>query len=402
MGQIGLITNWNTNAPVDTWFGVTVDNGHVTEINLVENKLVGTIPPEIGNLTHLTWLDIYYCRGITGSLPKEIGQLTNLEDLTLVGNRLSGNIPASITNLTKLSYLNLGDNYFSGKIPDLTQLPLLNDLILYYNNFDFGDFENEFITYKNTIPNFYYSPMRNLDSEISYDLVIGNNYSMTMNDNGTGVTYQWYKNDVAISGATSKTYTINNIQISDAADYTCKASSPIITDLTINRSIIHVYGSISSNDKNALIDLYNATSGDYWINNTNWNTSAPVHDWYGIKVRGTRVVELNLTGNHLLNNIPSSIGNLTEVTLINLSYNDLYELLDVSQNIALINLYCNNNQLSPLDVSQNTSLTQLNCKINNLNSLDVSQNTALTYLNCGYTDLIRCKPKYRFNYFGSW
>jgi hypothetical protein len=56
--------------------------------------------------------------------------------------------------------------------------------------------------------------------------------------------------------------------------------------------------------------------------------------------------------------------------------------LDVSQNTALTNLYCYNNQLTSLDVSANTALTSLNCYNNQLTSLDVSGNTALTSLQC--------------------
>ncbi len=56
--------------------------------------------------------------------------------------------------------------------------------------------------------------------------------------------------------------------------------------------------------------------------------------------------------------------------------------LDVSQNTALIGLYCWGNQLTSLDVSQNTALIGLYCWANQLTSLDVSQNTALANLNC--------------------
>lgn len=35
--------------------------------------------------------------------------------------------------------------------------------------------------------------------------------------------------------------------------------------------------------KNALIDLYQATDGDNWIDNTNWCTDKPLSEWYGLQ-----------------------------------------------------------------------------------------------------------------------
>ena len=74
--------------------------------------------------------------------------------------------------------------------------------------------------------------------------------------------------------------------------------------------------------------------------------------------------------------------------LINLycDYNQLTSL-DISQNTALITLQCSFNQLTTLDVSSNTALTNLNCTGNQLTSLDVSNNTALTYLYCSQNQL---------------
>ena len=46
--------NWLSNAPLDSWHGVTTDrNGRVVELDLSENELNGTIPSELGSLTNL-------------------------------------------------------------------------------------------------------------------------------------------------------------------------------------------------------------------------------------------------------------------------------------------------------------------------------------------------------------
>ena len=99
-----------------TWSGVTVSGGHVTQINLGNRNLTGTLPAEIGDLTYLTNLNLY-ANPITGPIPPELGNLTSLQYLTFESNRLSGSIPAALGNLTNLRSLNLFNNLLSGVIP---------------------------------------------------------------------------------------------------------------------------------------------------------------------------------------------------------------------------------------------------------------------------------------------
>jgi hypothetical protein len=107
---------------------------NTTELNL--SGLTGSIPPEIGNLTQLTYLDLSG-NGLTGSIPSEIGNLINLTYLDLDGNVLTGSIPPEIGNLTQLTYLSIrgwDSNNLTGSIPseigNLTNLTYLN---LYHN-----------------------------------------------------------------------------------------------------------------------------------------------------------------------------------------------------------------------------------------------------------------------------
>ena len=97
--------NWldTTNHVINDWYGVTVEDGHVTEIALGYNKLKGVIPLEIGDLSKLTSLDLYNNNDITGSIPNEIGNLINLVDLNLKGNYLTGSLPNELGNLSKLT-----------------------------------------------------------------------------------------------------------------------------------------------------------------------------------------------------------------------------------------------------------------------------------------------------------
>ncbi len=72
---------------------------NLTELNLNGKGLIGEIPSEIGNLTNLTYLNLNYNQ-LTGQIPSEIGSLVNLIILQLNKNNLSGQIPENICDLT--------------------------------------------------------------------------------------------------------------------------------------------------------------------------------------------------------------------------------------------------------------------------------------------------------------
>ena len=121
-------TNWlQTNTPC-SWYGVTCGNGHVTQLILDNNQMSGSIPPELGNLTNLTYLDLEIDY-LSGSIPPELGNLTNLTYLNLSNNKLSGSIPSELGNLSNLTDLVLSTNQLSGNIPpelgNLTNLAVL-------------------------------------------------------------------------------------------------------------------------------------------------------------------------------------------------------------------------------------------------------------------------------------
>ena len=51
--------NWLTDTPMGQWHGVSTDeSGRVTALNLAENGLSGALPPELGQLSHLTELNL--------------------------------------------------------------------------------------------------------------------------------------------------------------------------------------------------------------------------------------------------------------------------------------------------------------------------------------------------------
>lgn len=75
-------------------------------------------------------------------------------------------------------------------------------------------------------------------------------------------------------------------------------------------------------EREALIAFYNATDGDNWKNNTNWCSSKPVSEWYGVEGTGG-VTALSLFGNNLTGYIPEEFCNLLNIVRVELRENNL-------------------------------------------------------------------------------
>ena len=129
--------NWLSHSPVETWHGiVTDDQDRVTEINLFDNGLTGSIPPEVGELSELKGLHLE-SNELMGSIPAKIGQLHNLETLNLSRNDLSGTVPGEMGQLGNLNTLYLQKNMLTGTIPpEIGQLSDLEILRLDANDLE--------------------------------------------------------------------------------------------------------------------------------------------------------------------------------------------------------------------------------------------------------------------------
>ncbi|XP_042012894.1 receptor-like protein 20 [Salvia splendens] len=91
-----------------------------TTIDLSSNSFSGTIPPSIGNLKILKYLNLTH-NSLTGHIPSSLGNLSELESLDLSTNKLDGEIPSELTRLTFLAKLNLSMNNLVGQIPRSNQ-----------------------------------------------------------------------------------------------------------------------------------------------------------------------------------------------------------------------------------------------------------------------------------------
>ena len=391
--------NWASDLPMAQWEGVTVsgDPQRVTQLALLNTTgraLGGSIPGELGNLTNLTMLYLWnneltgsipgelgdlanlniliLGEELTGGIPKELGDLTNLDSLVLSDNELTGSIPEELGNLTKLDYLWLDNNKLSGFVPDgLGNLTDLDDLKLNGNPKLGG-----------CLPD----ALRNVPSVFV--------------DSGVRWCSDW-------ASALEKCS-------SDGAVPNPAANPGLVRDcanLLLSRDIL--LGSGNDRNLNRASDL-------------------PITQWVGVTVSGdpqrvtelslivlpladevlggsipgdlgnlTNLTTLNLGANGLTGGIPNKLGNLTNLTTLLLAANELTgsipeELGDLT-NLTI--LYLGYNGLTggiPKELANLTNLATLRLEANELTGSipkELGNLTNLTVLGLGYNGLTGGIPK---------
>ena len=105
-------------------------------LELSQNNLRGSIPPEIGLLSNLKTIDMSD-NALQGGLPSQFGLLFSLQELALYHTDISGQIPAEIGFLDNLESLQLFETFLSGPIPsELSQIPSLREMLLHLNRLE--------------------------------------------------------------------------------------------------------------------------------------------------------------------------------------------------------------------------------------------------------------------------
>lgn len=238
-------TNWLTAAPINTWYGVTINSGKVTRLDLQSNRLSGSLPAALGNLSALSYLQLN-SNQLTGSIPSTLGNLTNLDTLSMGGNTLSGSIPSSLGNLLNLTFLNIRINNLSGSIPSsldnltkLTVLDLKNNslsgsipdslsskltnltaLRLQNNQFTFAGMEK--IAQKYNFAE--YTPQAVIKVNRN-----GNKLSVFVGGTLSNNTYKWMYNDSLITKTGDSTLLVNN----NLKSYSVTVTNAIANQLTL-------------------------------------------------------------------------------------------------------------------------------------------------------------------------
>ncbi|WP_456312064.1 leucine-rich repeat domain-containing protein [Pseudomonas shirazensis] len=338
--------NWNNkwvtaenNLHEGAWYGVSIQNGHITGLNLNNNSNVtGSIPASFGNLKYLKNLSLYggsYTKNLSTT---DLGILSGLEALESVDLRyaqLKGVIPSSWNKLQALKTLYLGNNTIEDISEVVASLPLLKT----------ADFSNQTITIPTievganelviTLPTL---------STFSFNAnggVINNKNNFTLYINGVNKTSNYSNSegklifkDIALYGIklTDKLRIVQN-------DGTAQGTSINYTQVVFGKPL-------TDEEFEILKKIYASTNGAQWTQK--WDISQnKLHEvsWYGVGTKEGHVVSLSLAGNNLSGTLPAELSDLVYLETLNLQANAITGSLPSNlgnlPNLKTVNLQSN-------------------------------------------------------------
>ena len=345
-------TNWLSDQPLGTWYGVTTDQaGRVIELNLANNNLHESIPPALGNLAELRRLDLSD-NAIEGSLPAEIGNLRNLEELHLQGNGQLGYsstfiilllswdetwypIPAELGQLDKLESLNLSGTDFDGPIPrELADLRNLTRLHLA----DMVYLDGPIPTELGQLSNLRHLDLSGSRREGSVPPELGQLSNLRHLD----------LSDSRLEGSVPPELgQLSNLRHLDLSDSGLEGALPQEL-ISVPLELFHWHGTRLCSpedsafvewlagipdhegltcgqllDRTVLASFYSSSRGARgWGMNTNWLSDEPLSAWYGVATDDDgRVIELSLPGNNVSGPIPEEFVHLQKLKVLNLNDN---------------------------------------------------------------------------------
>ncbi|CAL5210455.1 unnamed protein product [Lathyrus oleraceus] len=135
------LTGWKSSGGdpcAESWEGIKCSSSSVTEINLSDMDLSGSMGYQLANLKSVTYFDLsknHFNSDIPyqlppnartidlsnnqfkGSIPYSFSQMKNLESLSLAHNKLNNQLGDMFASLTKLKQLDVSFNSLSGDLP---------------------------------------------------------------------------------------------------------------------------------------------------------------------------------------------------------------------------------------------------------------------------------------------
>ena len=287
--------NWLTDAPLRDWHGVRTDrNGRVTHLVLTENGAAGSLPLELGNLSHLVTLDLHR-NNLTGQLPRQLGYATGLQRIDLGNNQLSGPIPAMLGRLGSLRHLNVENMWLSGTIPpelgDLAEIRFLN----FWHNTLTGSPPPELAN------------LRHVEKLYINDNQLSGTIPSVFTDLATIEEFHWGSNHGLCAPATQDFRAWRRGRDADGP-------------------------SCDENDRAVLKAFYEATGGRDWKRSGGWlNRDLLLSSWEGIGTDSLgRVEVLDLADNNLTGRLPVALAQLSRMRVLRLGGNPLAGLVPLS------------------------------------------------------------------------
>jgi thiol-disulfide isomerase/thioredoxin len=150
---------------------------------------------------------------------------------------------------------------------------------------------------------------------------------------------------------------------------------------------IEEYATVSDKQRQALVDLYNATDGEHWYSNTNWCTDKPLEEWarWWVCDWNGNILKWNLSDNNLTGTLPESFSDLMSYVAINVSANNLYG--DIPSSVTSSEYW--NRQWSYIICSNNFNTKGVPAPTFSLNDMNGNRITSDVYAQNKLTLLLR-------------
>ncbi|KAK4592290.1 hypothetical protein RGQ29_016713 [Quercus rubra] len=442
---LGVMSSWNDSIHFCQWKGVSCGRRHqrVTALDLHSQKLVGSISPNVGNLSFLWKLNLEN-NSFYNEIPPEIGRLHRLEVLLLNNNTIGGTIPTNLSSCAKLRVFHAAVNNLVGEIPtELGTLSKLRFLAIHKNSLtgiippSFGNLsslEGFCAAYNNlggSIPDSFGQSTKLKVFAVGSNRLSGtippllfNISSITKIDVAVNQIQGHLPADIGITLPNLETFTISNNQFIGSIPLSISSASNLyILNLAENKLTGKVpsleklnrvrlfsiaenqLGNGGANDLSFLCSLSNATNlRDLEINTNNFggqlpkcigNISTSLTFFYlnNNKISGNipsvignliNLEDIEMWNNKFSGNIPSILGNLHKLQFLDLSQNNFIGNIPSSLgNLTnLLELYLGDNNLQgsiPSSLSQCQNLITFHLPHNNLSGIISSQVIGLSF-----------------------
>ncbi|MEM8484018.1 MAG: T9SS type A sorting domain-containing protein [Bacteroidota bacterium] len=193
--------------------------------SVFENQLSGPVPGFLGDIPGLFLLDLG-ANAFSGTIPASLGRLEGLTFLLLDLNNLTGQLPSTFSNTTSLRGITMAGNAISG-LPDLSALSILEIVEVELNRMSFEDIEHLQSLNLNTLR---YVPQRDVYPIVDEAAGI-TRYEVDIA--GSANSYQWYRNNTPISGATSAILELDNTGNQGSDEILAEITNSLVSDLVM-------------------------------------------------------------------------------------------------------------------------------------------------------------------------